>query len=37
MAIKFRKHRVPSRINLRRNMLRHIAIKLTKIKGKQNI
>ena len=29
--------RVPGRINLRRNMLRHIVIKLTKIKDKEKI
>ena len=30
-------HRVPYRINLRRNMPRHILIKLTKIKNKERI
>ena len=30
-------HRVPYRINLRRNMPRHILIKLTKIKHKERI
>ena len=29
--------RVPSRINPRRNTLRHIAIKLTKIKGRDKV
>ena len=29
--------RVPSRISTRRNMLRHIIIKLTKIKGKEKL
>ena len=29
--------RVPYRINLRRNMLRHIVIKLTKIKDKEKL
>ena len=29
--------RVPGRINLRRNMLRHIVIKLTKIKDKEKL
>ena len=30
-------HRVPGRINPRRNTSRHIAIKLTKIKGRDEI
>ena len=30
-------HRVPYRINLRRNMPRHILIKLTKIKHKERL
>ena len=32
-----RKHRVPGRINPRRNTLRHMIIKLTKIKDKGKI
>ena len=35
--VKSRKHRVPYRINPRRNMPRHILIKLSKIKYKENI
>ena len=35
--IKSRKHRVPYRINPRRNMPRHILIKLSKIKYKEKI
>ena len=34
---KSRKPRVPHRINPRRNMLRHILIKKTKIKDKEKI
>ena len=36
-SIKSRKHRVPDRINLRKNTLRHIVMKLTKIKDKHKI
>ena len=35
--IKSKTHRVPNRINPRRNMLRHILIKLTKTKHKERI
>ena len=34
-SLKYRKHRVPYRINPRRNTPRHILIKLTKIKDKE--
>ena len=34
---KSRKYRVPYKINPRRNMVRHILIKLTKIKYKEKI
>ena len=34
--IKFKRHEVPYRINPRRNTLRHILIKLAKIKNKEN-
>ena len=36
-TIKSRKHKVPYRINPRRNMPRHILINLTKIKHKAQI
>ena len=35
--VKSRKHRVPFRINPRRNMARHIVIKLAKIKDKEKL
>ena len=34
---KFRRFRVPGRINPRRNMPRHTVIKLTKIKDKEKL
>ena len=37
IVIKSRKRRVPYRINTKRNMPRHILIKLTKIKFKEKI
>ena len=36
-TIKSKRHRVPHRINPRRNMPRHILIKLTKTKHKERI
>ena len=36
-SLKSRKHRVPYRISPRRNTLRHILIKLTKIKDKEEL
>ena len=36
-SVKSKRHRVPYRINPRRNILRHILIKLAKIKHKERI
>ena len=36
-TVEPRKHRVPYRINPRRNMSRHTVVKLTKIKDKEKI
>ena len=36
-SLKSKKHGVPHRINPKKNMLRHILTKMTKIKDKKNI
>ena len=36
-TLRCRKHRVPSKINPRGNTLRHILLKLTKVKDKEKI
>ena len=36
-GIVYQKHRVPRKINSKRNTLRHIVIKLTKIKDKDKL